>query len=128
MRVVELLQGIQFLVDGEGNKKAIVLDLALWEELLAWLKDVEETCQLEQAGPETTRLTQREARLREARSVFDVTRQLLEKENRVSHTIERLLADPAFEIPARMPGRFALVEPARGKGIAASRLLVEDRK
>lgn len=127
MRVVELLQGVRFLIDGEGNKKAVVLDLALWEELLAWLKDVEKTRQLEQAK-ETTHLQQSEAKLREAPSVFDVPRQLLAEENRVSHTVEHLLADPAFEVPARMPGRFGLVEPAQGKGIAASRLLVEDRK
>ena len=43
MSVSEVLQQAQFLVDAEGNKKAVVFDYGLWEELLTLLEDVEDT-------------------------------------------------------------------------------------
>jgi len=42
MSVTELLQTVQFLVDAKGHKKAVVFDLAIWEELLALLEDLED--------------------------------------------------------------------------------------
>ena len=42
MSVSELLQQAQFLVDAEGNKKAVVFDYGLWEELLPLLEDAED--------------------------------------------------------------------------------------
>ena len=42
MSVSEVLQQAQFLVDAEGNKKAVVFDYSLWEELLTLLEDVED--------------------------------------------------------------------------------------
>jgi hypothetical protein len=35
-----LLPSAQFLVDPAGNKKAVVLDVAIWQELLDWLEDL----------------------------------------------------------------------------------------
>lgn len=42
MSVSEVLQQAQFLVDAEGNKKAVVFDYSLWEELLTLLEDLED--------------------------------------------------------------------------------------
>ncbi|MDQ3582842.1 MAG: hypothetical protein M3495_15110 [Pseudomonadota bacterium] len=42
MSVTEILQNIQFVVDAGGDKKAVLLDYSLWEELLAQLEDLED--------------------------------------------------------------------------------------
>jgi PHD/YefM family antitoxin component YafN of YafNO toxin-antitoxin module len=42
MSVTEILQNIQFVVDVGGNKKAVLLDYSLWEELLTQLEDLED--------------------------------------------------------------------------------------
>jgi hypothetical protein len=42
MSVTEILQNIQFVVDAGGNKKAVLLDYSLWEELLTRLEDLED--------------------------------------------------------------------------------------
>jgi hypothetical protein len=42
MSVSEVLQQAQFLVDAKGNKKAVVFDYSLWEELLTLLEDSED--------------------------------------------------------------------------------------
>lgn len=34
MSVTDILQNIQFVVDVGGDKKAVLLDYSLWEELL----------------------------------------------------------------------------------------------
>lgn len=41
MTVAELLETVQFITDAEGNKKAVVVDLAVWEGMLARLEDLE---------------------------------------------------------------------------------------
>jgi hypothetical protein len=41
MTVTDLLQSAQFVVDGEGNRKAVQFDIAQWEELVALLKNIE---------------------------------------------------------------------------------------
>jgi len=46
MTADELIQTAQFLVDAEGNKKAVVVDYALWEELLTLLEDLEDAEEL----------------------------------------------------------------------------------
>jgi hypothetical protein len=42
MSVNELVQSARFLVDANGNKTAIVIDLSAWQELLTLLEDLEE--------------------------------------------------------------------------------------
>lgn len=42
MSLTELIKSVEFLVDAEGNKKAAVLDWAVWEALLTWLEEIEE--------------------------------------------------------------------------------------
>jgi len=67
MAVMELLQTAQFLVDVDGNKKSVVLDYALWEELLTLLEDledVEEIHRLRETGEEAIPWEQAKAELR----------------------------------------------------------------
>jgi hypothetical protein len=56
MTVMELLQKAEFLVDAQGQKKAVVFDYDLWEELLVLLEDLEdvdEINRLREEGIET---------------------------------------------------------------------------
>ncbi len=46
MTVVEKLQTAQFVVDANGIRKAVVLEFALWEELLLILEDAEDAEEL----------------------------------------------------------------------------------
>jgi len=67
MSVTELLQSAQFVVDGHGNKKAVVFDYAVWEELLRLLEDLEdaeEIQRLREAGEEAIPWSQAKAELR----------------------------------------------------------------
>jgi hypothetical protein len=67
MKIHELLQTVQFVVDAEGNKKAVVFDYSLWEELLTLLEDLEdaeEIQQLREAGAETVPWDQAKSELR----------------------------------------------------------------
>ncbi|RMG55966.1 MAG: hypothetical protein D6723_01550 [Acidobacteria bacterium] len=67
MRVTELLQTAQFVVDASGNKKAVVLDYTVWEELLTLLEDwedAEEIRRLREAGEEAVSWEQAKAELR----------------------------------------------------------------
>lgn len=67
MNIHELLQTAQFVVDAEGNKKAVVFDYALWEELLTLLEDLEdaeEMQHLRDAGAETVPWDQAKDELR----------------------------------------------------------------
>lgn len=41
MNSTELLQNVQFVLDAEGNKTAVQIDYAAWEELLTLLEDIE---------------------------------------------------------------------------------------
>ena len=42
MSIEELLAKAQFLVDTSGNKTAVQIDFAAWEELLTLLEDLED--------------------------------------------------------------------------------------
>lgn len=42
MSVTEILQNIQLVVDVGGDKKAVLLEYSLWEELLTQLEDLED--------------------------------------------------------------------------------------
>ena len=45
-----------------------------------------------------------------------------------SLTLKRLATDPAFKVPGNGARDFHVVAPIHGKGITASRLLVDDRR
>jgi hypothetical protein len=65
--VAEKLQTAQFVVDAGGNKKAVILDYAVWEELLSLLEDAEdaeEIDRLREAGEEAISWEQAKAELR----------------------------------------------------------------
>ena len=42
MNATELLQNIQFVTDTDGNKTAVLLDYATWEEVMTILEDIED--------------------------------------------------------------------------------------
>jgi hypothetical protein len=43
MSITDLVKSAQFMVDADGTKKAVVLDMAVWEELLILLDDLSDT-------------------------------------------------------------------------------------
>jgi hypothetical protein len=58
MRDIKLLENVRFVVDSQGNKAAVQIDLKAWEALLAYLEEVEdrelirESINRLQSGPE----------------------------------------------------------------------------
>lgn len=75
MSVSELLQQAQFLVDAEGNKKAVMFDYNLWEELLILLEDAEdseEIRRLREAGEDETAVPWEQAKEELRRQGVDV--------------------------------------------------------
>lgn len=63
----------------------------------------------------------------EARKVLTFARQF-QKQNGSAKTLRRLANDPTFRVPSQRKENFRPIEPVKGKGIPASRLLVEDRR
>ena len=63
----------------------------------------------------------------EVRQVLEFAHHLQQRRG-VSLTLKRLATDPVFKVPGSGVGGFHVVEPIYGKGIAASRLLVDDRR
>lgn len=61
----------------------------------------------------------------EARQFLEFA-QRLQRKSDVSLTLRRLANDPAFKIPPEGAGAFRVVEPIQGKGIPASRLLMDE--
>ena len=61
-------------------------------------------------------------------------RQLLEFAQHLRHrrddslTLKRLATDPAFKVPESRARGFQVVAPIHGKGMAASKLSVDDRR
>ena len=43
MTVVEALQSVQFVVDSQGKRKAVLLNIQAWEALIGWIEDVADT-------------------------------------------------------------------------------------
>ena len=67
MSVIELLRKAQFVVDASGNRKAVLLDYAAWEELLTLLEDWEDSDEirrLREAGEQTIPWEEAKAELR----------------------------------------------------------------
>lgn len=64
---------------------------------------------------------------KEARQIMKFA-QILRNKKGASLTLKRLSIDPAFKMPAEKTKAFRSVEPIHGKGIPASRLLIEDRR
>ena len=51
MTVADLITSAQFVVDDQGRKKAVLLDLTAWEEVVARLSDLEEERQSDDLLP-----------------------------------------------------------------------------
>jgi len=69
MNIVDMLRTAEFVVDAQGNKKAILLDYKIWEELLTLLEDwedAEEIRRLREAGEDTIPWEQAKAMLQDA--------------------------------------------------------------
>jgi len=49
MSITEILASAQYLVDGKGNKKAVQVDLSVWEEIVATLTDLDDEAQWEES-------------------------------------------------------------------------------
>ncbi len=65
--VLEQLRTVQFLVDPDGSKRAVVIEYSIWEELLALLEeleDAEEIRRLREAGEEAISWEEAKAELR----------------------------------------------------------------
>ena len=68
MGATELLQTAEFVVDIHGNKKAVLLDYKVWEELLTLLEDwedAEEIRRLREAEEKAIPWEQAKAELRD---------------------------------------------------------------
>ena len=63
----------------------------------------------------------------EALQILEFIRRF-QRKKRASQTLERLVDDPAFQVPSEVKKGFLPVEPVQGKGIPASQLLVEERR
>ena len=48
MSVAELLQSAQFVIDANGDKKAVLVDYAIWEEFVAMMEDLEDAREIKQ--------------------------------------------------------------------------------
>jgi hypothetical protein len=53
MSVTELIEAAEFLIDAQGNKKAVQVDLAVWEEIVTLLEQMEKDLQAELAAWDT---------------------------------------------------------------------------
>lgn len=59
---------------------------------------------------------------------FEIRSETSLTEDNVSLRLKRLASDPSFRIPSEGAGGFRPVKPIQGKGIVASKLLVESRR
>ncbi len=46
MTVEKILDSVQYVVDGTGNRKAVQLELSVWEELITLLEELEDAEEL----------------------------------------------------------------------------------
>lgn len=46
MTIAEILNAVHYVVDEQGNRKAVQVDLPLWEELITLLEDLEDSEEL----------------------------------------------------------------------------------
>jgi len=66
MSPIEMLQTAEFVVDAQGNRRAVLLDYKVWEKLLTLLEDwedAEEIRRLREAGEEAIPWEQAKAEL-----------------------------------------------------------------
>jgi hypothetical protein len=49
MSVTELLKSARFVVGADGEKQAVILDVAIWQELVTLVEDLEDVDEMQQA-------------------------------------------------------------------------------
>ncbi len=49
MTVSDLFQSVQFVVNSQGEKSGVVIDMELWDEILTLLEDLEDADEIQQA-------------------------------------------------------------------------------
>jgi antitoxin Phd len=52
MSETTLLRSVQYVVDSDGHKSAVLVDLDVWEQILTLLEDLEDTEELRRAREE----------------------------------------------------------------------------
>lgn len=45
--IYELIETAEFVVNAEGEKKAVMLDFSVWEDLLNLLEDIDDSAEIE---------------------------------------------------------------------------------
>ena len=55
MTVTEILRSVRFVVDPQGRPMAAMLDIEAWQELMAWIKDVEDVMVPPTSQPENVK-------------------------------------------------------------------------
>ncbi len=62
-----LLEKVELVVDGEGRRKAVIIDYSIWQDLLDWIEDMEDSAEIEASrtsGEETVPWEEAKAELR----------------------------------------------------------------
>jgi hypothetical protein len=49
MTITEILRSVKFVVEPDGHQSAVVVDLNVWEEIVALLEDAEDAEEIKQA-------------------------------------------------------------------------------
>ncbi len=49
MTVAEILKSVNFVVGPKGNKSAVLVDMAVWEQIVTMLEDAEDAEEIKQA-------------------------------------------------------------------------------
>lgn len=52
MTIAQMLDTVQFVIDGAGERRAVLLDIAMWEDILRLLEDLEDAEELRRAVEE----------------------------------------------------------------------------
>ena len=55
MTVTEILRSVRFVVDLQGKPTAAMLDIEAWQELMTWIKDVEDVTVTPASQPENVK-------------------------------------------------------------------------
>ena len=62
-----LLEKVELVVDGEGRRKAVIIDYSIWQDLMDWIEDMEDSAEIEASrtsGEETVPWEEAKAELR----------------------------------------------------------------
>lgn len=49
MTIAEILKSVQFVVNPDGEKSAVMVDVDVWDEIVSMLEDIEDAEEMKQA-------------------------------------------------------------------------------